>query len=499
MRKLSFLAVAFTLLGVGVGTARSWAEGPVLPAELQIQKAVNATVASPGDVLTYSITVVNVGAGPSLNTIVTDFVPANTTYVPGSTTLSVGGAPATPVADRPGGISPLSQGLNIDGLAIFPQPGYFKIITFQVRINLGTPAGTIIRDSATASSDSAGTVTSNEVQTTVRILVTFTITKTADRASIQQGQVVTFTIVATNTGNGTATNVIIRDVPPTTSIVSYVLGSTTLNGAAVADVGGTSPVLSAAGFNVGSLAAGASARVTLQFQLTGCPPPGGLTFADSASVASDQTTALLSAPVIVLAAPDTTPPVITIEAPTATQVITRCDSLLIRALIVDICPGVAPGSVSILIDGVVVASGLSVGADGRVSFTVPDLSGFALGPHVITVTAADLAGNVGTSAPLTINITCSLDCALELLRRAEAAGTIGHEAAGRIRQELILAGATTGTARCAHLRCAFLLVRCAEDTKRPGVAGLRQGLEAELDCLRILFGCPPFTLGPRDS
>src|SRR5262245_48369064 len=115
MRKLSFLALAFTLLGVGVNQAPSFAIGGPdnTLASLTISKAVDKSQANPGDVLTYSILINNIGQGPATNVVVTDFVPANTTYVAGSTTIARGLLAPVAVPDLPNNVSPLSQGLNI--------------------------------------------------------------------------------------------------------------------------------------------------------------------------------------------------------------------------------------------------------------------------------------------------------------------------------------------------------------------------------------------------
>src|SRR5438046_381221 len=152
MRKLSFLALAFTLFGVGVNAAPTWAETPTNElAALSILKEVDKTQAAPGDVITYRITVGNLGNGPATNVVVTDFVPANTTYVPNSTTIaSTATGPGAPVADLAGGISPLSQGLNIGTLAAFPG-NYFRVIQFRVTVNRGVAAGTVIRSTAQTS------------------------------------------------------------------------------------------------------------------------------------------------------------------------------------------------------------------------------------------------------------------------------------------------------------------------------------------------------------
>src|SRR6187549_3474519 len=118
MRKLWLLASAFTALTVGVSAGPTWAvDNETVPPLLSITKSVNAVDPCPLDVLTYSLTIGNLNSGRAHNTIVTDFVPSNTTYVAGSTQLDGVTQP-----DLAGGISPLSGGLNIGNVDPFGFP-----------------------------------------------------------------------------------------------------------------------------------------------------------------------------------------------------------------------------------------------------------------------------------------------------------------------------------------------------------------------------------------
>ena len=62
----------------------------------------------PGETLRYTITVKNIGSEDATDAMLRDAVPANTTYVAGSTTLN-----GTAVPDGPGGSSPLAAGIPI--------------------------------------------------------------------------------------------------------------------------------------------------------------------------------------------------------------------------------------------------------------------------------------------------------------------------------------------------------------------------------------------------
>ena len=61
---------------------------------------------------------------------------------------------------------------------------------------------------------------------------------TGDPTVLLAGETLRYTITVKNIGNEDATNVVLRDAIPANT--TYVAGSTTLNGAAVADVGGQS-------------------------------------------------------------------------------------------------------------------------------------------------------------------------------------------------------------------------------------------------------------------
>lgn len=92
---------------------------------ISLTKAVSAAQALPGDTLTYTLTIKNNGAGTAKDLVVTDPVPANTTYKPGS--LKVNGAT---VAD-PSGTPVTTVTVSHASLAA----GATLTIEFQVTIN----------------------------------------------------------------------------------------------------------------------------------------------------------------------------------------------------------------------------------------------------------------------------------------------------------------------------------------------------------------------------
>ncbi|HEU0224220.1 MAG TPA: hypothetical protein VFR29_02175, partial [Steroidobacteraceae bacterium] len=69
-------------------------------------------IVDPGDVLRYTITVFNIGTIPATGLVLTDAVPANTTYVANSTFLD-----GAPVGQPDGGVPPLAAGIDLGTLA----------------------------------------------------------------------------------------------------------------------------------------------------------------------------------------------------------------------------------------------------------------------------------------------------------------------------------------------------------------------------------------------
>ncbi|MGH8221636.1 MAG: hypothetical protein ACREQZ_01555, partial [Woeseiaceae bacterium] len=114
-------------------------------------------IVDPGDVLRYTITVQNSAAIPATGVVLTDSVPANTTYVANSTLLN-----GLPVGQPDGGVSPLASGIDISSSDLTPplpgpgagtiSPGATAVLQFDLRVDAGTPAGTLISNQAVVNS-----------------------------------------------------------------------------------------------------------------------------------------------------------------------------------------------------------------------------------------------------------------------------------------------------------------------------------------------------------
>src|SRR5262249_45613067 len=114
-------------------------------------------IVDPGDVLRYTITVQNSAAIPATAVLLRDSVPANTTYIANSTLLN-----GLPVGQPDGGVAPLASGINISSTDLTPplpgpgggtiSPQREAVLQFDLRVNAGTPAGTLISNQAVVSS-----------------------------------------------------------------------------------------------------------------------------------------------------------------------------------------------------------------------------------------------------------------------------------------------------------------------------------------------------------
>lgn len=211
----------------------------VIGAVVDTLKTVDKTFAEPGDVLTYTLTLKNSGNTPANNVVITDAIPAGTTYVAGSVTGATGLPPTFSL------INPIPVG----GAAT---------VTFQVIVDNSIPAVNPIPNNATVAftftSDPAvpdgnsGTSDSNTVNTQINSAIVGA-EKTGIPAYANVGDTVSYTITLTNTGNVAANNVTLTDVIPT--------GTTFVPGSLVGATG-TPPTLTL----VNPIAAGGTATIT---------------------------------------------------------------------------------------------------------------------------------------------------------------------------------------------------------------------------------------------
>jgi len=216
-----------------------------------------------GDTLRYTITVKNISNADALNAVLRDAVPANTTYVAGSTTLN--GAKVADVA----GVSPLVNDMPINSPTdLTPgsmpadassNPANVATITFDVVVNANAVGGTVISNQGFVSatgivdqpSDDPRTPAPNDptrdiVGNRSSLYAEKRVALFTDLGSpgiVDPGDVLRYTITVKNSAAIAATGVALKDSVPANT--TYVANSTLLNGLPVGQPdGGVAPLAS---------------------------------------------------------------------------------------------------------------------------------------------------------------------------------------------------------------------------------------------------------------
>ncbi|MGH9869424.1 MAG: hypothetical protein ACREAA_14825 [Candidatus Polarisedimenticolia bacterium] len=217
--------------------------------------------ATPGDVLYYAHIVTNIGNGG--DTVDLTAVSSNgwATAIffdaDGSGTFTPGDVL---VADSDGDLTPDTGALGADG---------FYNILVRVTVPAGVTSGTVDTTTVTGTSNLAPFSSDTAIDTTTINAPDLSVVKSVAPLGPQPpGAVLTYTIVVTNNGLGSADSVVVTDAIP--GFTSYVLGSITLNAGSLTDGG----LDDAGDFNVttggavtvtiGTLGPAASATVTFQ-------------------------------------------------------------------------------------------------------------------------------------------------------------------------------------------------------------------------------------------
>ncbi len=227
---------------------------------LAISLAADRTTARPGDTVTYTVTVVNIGTASASNVVISDVTPGASYYVYGTCTGCTNTAG--------------TLGWNVGTLAIGASASY----TFTMAAgSTGLPAGvTVIPDTATTSATGVAVVTSNTVNVSINGNPNLTLSKTATpNTGLKAGDTITYSMTVTNNGNASASNVVVLDpIPANTSYQGTIT--------ATAGTGAFDTINNRVVFNVGTLAAAGSA--TLSFKATvGTLAAGNTTITNNAS------------------------------------------------------------------------------------------------------------------------------------------------------------------------------------------------------------------------
>ncbi|WP_339278815.1 hypothetical protein NYE40_19550 [Paenibacillus sp. FSL W8-1187] len=237
---------------------------PVYQPILTLVKSGSPSPVPLGGIVTYSLLVENSG-NIAANVTIVDPIPAGSTYVPNSVTIS--GVPAP-------GENPVT------GIAVGPVgPGESAVVTFEVQATSIPPAGTLVNQSTadyTYQPPDGRTLTGETPSNTVVIPVVAPVNppivpveKSADASSAIIGQTVTFTVSVANESIGPIDNAVLTDTIP--NGYAFVTGSVVVGGV-------PNPAANpASGIPLGTLASGATATVTFQLLVLSAPEPPVLT------------------------------------------------------------------------------------------------------------------------------------------------------------------------------------------------------------------------------
>jgi uncharacterized repeat protein (TIGR01451 family) len=237
----------------------------VFTADVSVVKTATPT-APAGTNVTYGITVTNNGPTQASSVSMTDTLPLNTTFVSETQTTGPTFNCVNPSVGGAGTVTCTIASLVNGATATF---------TIVVNVSGAAPTGTL-NNTANVSTTATDPTPGNNSSTAPTIITTaiadLSITKTAGPPPYTTGKPVTYTIVVSNAGPGAATNVVVTDTIPV---------GTTFNSATPTQgsCSGTSTVTC----NLGTLANGASATISLTITLSANPGP----VSNTASVTSN--------------------------------------------------------------------------------------------------------------------------------------------------------------------------------------------------------------------
>ena len=239
-------------------------------ADLVTTNSASPALVAAGSNVTYTQSVTNLGPAAATTVTFTQNTPPNTNFQ--SVTPPAGWTCGTqPPVGGTGTITCTIASLALNATANF---------TLILQVNAGTPSGTNIAETATASATNiVPNLTTNSATATVIVAnansADMAIVKTATPSpTVPQGDTLTYTLAVTNNGPASATNVTVTD--PLPSAVTFLSATTTAG--TCSEAGGTVTCL------LGTMANAGTATVTI---LTLAGMPGVIV--NIATVSADQT------------------------------------------------------------------------------------------------------------------------------------------------------------------------------------------------------------------
>ncbi|MGH0430098.1 DUF7507 domain-containing protein [Bacillus hominis] len=223
---------------------------------LTTTKSADKSIISVGDTITYTTTITNTGNTPATNLTFTSAIPANTTFIPNSVTISG--------VQQPGAQPAL--GVNIPNIA----PGETVTVTFQVNVISIPPSNSIMGNDTILYSYTVDpnrtpvtTSTSTNIVTNPVLDAMITLVKSVDQTLVTLGDTITYTTILTNNGNTNATNITFTDLIPDGT--TFIADSVTIDG--ITQIG----LNPNTGITIGSIAPNSSISIAFQVRATSTP------------------------------------------------------------------------------------------------------------------------------------------------------------------------------------------------------------------------------------
>ncbi|PES75362.1 hypothetical protein CN509_20065, partial [Bacillus cereus] len=249
----------------------------------EVVKSVNTDVATVGDVLVYTIEIINAGSVPATNVFFQDSIPQGTLFIENSVLVN--------------GV--LQEGADPElGFPLNNLPtGASVIVSFEVLID-EIPQGNNVVNKANVTGDFLVnpteppitiTVPSNTVMTVVNSSG-LNVRKNVNVSEAGKGDTLTYTVTIQNSGTVAATNVSFFD--PIPAGTTFVANSVTINGAPQPGLNPTT------GFPLANISVGGMVTVTFQVTITSVPPNRVLP--NNANVTADFQVSPLQPPITIV-------------------------------------------------------------------------------------------------------------------------------------------------------------------------------------------------------
>lgn len=221
---------------------------------VSVVTSASTPLAVVGDKVTFTTTITNRGSSTVGSVILSDGLPQNVSFIPGSVVINGVLAPNR---------SPIT-GIPIGSLA----PGASAVVTFEVNVTMAVP--TQINNQSTVSFTSgvfSGTSTSNQTQIPIT-QPQISLTTTANTNNATVGDTVVYTVTAVNSGNLPAVLLVADTIPQGTT---FTPNSVLVNGISVPGVSITD------GISIGVVPPGGTSVLSFSVTITSLPTPQFIT------------------------------------------------------------------------------------------------------------------------------------------------------------------------------------------------------------------------------